>query len=186
MQEASGSRPDDRLLAVTTPVASTSPALELFLPLLGRRAASCWRAARTAADGAAAGRGCSPAGASPSCRRRRPPGGMLLDGRLAGRRAGCAVLCGGEALPRDLAGAARRAAARAAGTSTARPRPPSGRPCSAVAAGEAGAVPIGRPDRQHQRLRARRAAAAGAGRRRRASSASAAPAWRAATSAGRT
>ncbi len=50
--------------------------------------------------------------ASPSCRPRPPPGACSLDSRLARAPGRCSVLCGGEALPPDLAEQlARRGAA---------------------------------------------------------------------------
>ena len=76
--------------------------------------------------------------------------------------------CGGEALPRGRWRASCCAALRRlrCSTSTAPPRPPSGRHRRAVRRGADAAPRADRPaDRQHQAVRAGRAPAAGAGRR---------------------
>ena len=100
MAERPGLDADDVLVAVTT-LSFDIAGLELYLPLIVGRAASCsrgaddrrirarWRAARTEP-------------APPSCRRRRRPGGCCSI--PAGRAArGLKALCGGEALPVALA-----------------------------------------------------------------------------------
>ena len=98
------------------------------------------------------------------------PRRMLAERRLAAPAlASRQVLCGGEALlgrrwPRRSLRACR---GRRCTICTARPRPPSGRPCAAWMRAGAPRVPIGRPIANTQLLRAGRRHAAGAARRRR-------------------
>ena len=108
------------------------------------------------------------------CRRRRRRWRMLLESRVGGLRRLGKVLCGGEALPRELARALRE---RVAGELWNMYGPTETTIWSTCAAGQAGRrrrSPIGRPIANTQIYVLDRHAAAGAGRRRRASSTSAA------------
>ena len=106
-----------------------------------------------------------------------PRPGACCSARAGSGGAAFKALCGGEALPRDLAAAAARRASASCGTCTARPRPRSGRRCHRVDRADA-ADPDRPPDRQHAALRPRRRSAAGARSASSASCASAATASR--------
>ena len=104
-----------------------------------RRAAWCWPSRDEAARRRAAARRCSSARGVTVMQ--ATPGHLAAAarGRLAGRAGPARSLCGGEALPRDLADRLLAPRAARCGTSTARPRPRSGRPSAAVEPGGGGA-----------------------------------------------
>ena len=171
---------DDALLAVTT-LSFDIAGLELLLPLtVGRRLVLAGRdeahATATALRGAARART-----RPPSCRRRRRPGGCCSTPAGAAAAA-LKVLCGGEALPRDLAAQLLARVRRA----VEHVRPDRDHDLvdrsHRVDAGD-GPMPIGRPIANTQST-CSTPTAAGAGRRARASCTSAAPASRAAISIG--
>ena len=107
---------------------------------------------------------------------------MLLEAGWAGRP-GLAMLCGGEALPRELADRllACGGGAAGSGTCTGRPRRPSGPPPRASSRGPGRSPSAGRSPGA-ARLRARRPAAARAGGGRRRAVPGRRRRWRGATS----
>ena len=102
MAERPGLRAGDVLPALTT-LSFDIAGLELYLPLaVGGRVEVVGR--EEAADGALLAARLASLRRHRGCRRRRPPGGCCSTRAGRGSRA-CEVLCGGEALPRDLAAA---------------------------------------------------------------------------------
>ncbi len=100
MRRQPGLASADVLLAVTT-LSFDIAGLELYLPLVcGARLLLVSR--ETTQAGEKLTRGPRHAAGSPPCRRPRPPGGCCWP-RAGWATANLKILCGGEALPRDLA-----------------------------------------------------------------------------------
>ncbi len=141
MQREPGIRADDRLVAVTT-LSFDIAVLELLLPL--SVGAEVVLASRDAGDGRSPR--CSSCCTSATMMQATPATWRLLLEAGWHGSADFVALCGGEALPPDLAERCSRAAA-SSGTCTARPRPRSGRPAGAS---KRPARHLDRPaDRQH-------------------------------------
>ena len=102
-----------------------------------RRRASSSPAATRPCDGDAPARRCSSASGATVMQATPATWRLLLDAGWRGAP-GFKALCGGEALPRDLADALLRRASASCGTCTARPRPRSGRRVQRVDAGADG------------------------------------------------
>ena len=150
-----GSAPDDVAARGDHAVASTSPVLELFLPLVAGARGDPGRRG-DAADGARLrGARSSRVAARPVMQATPATWRMLLDAGWRGRPA-LTALCGGEALPPRPR---RRGCVARVGDAlehaTARPRPPSGRPLERVEPRRAARSPIGRPIANTARLRPR-------------------------------